>query len=496
MRDEKDTSCVVIGYSMMMDDDYSHVRLNCTASVFTVGKTKITMNQWLQTLFLLLLLNPNSLLTITGHYNHNTIIFQTMAYPSCQFKVRTVTAFVALTPSDFSEEEKEQPVDTLFRGVERKILTCARVLSEVKGSIEQNGYEVQTVRIAFNPFGEWLVHSSNDGVDRRLERLELVDDLLSKYDIQFCSLGPAMKVDEVEFCENIIECSPRMSCSAMVRDGDVETAYACAALIKRISQLESKSFLKGGLGNFRFCTASCCSPFIPFFPGAKGDGSSPGVKFAIGMENGHLAKELLSKAKTISNIPTIFREGFAAAVLPLTDICSKIKFSFSTDEDVFVEYIGCDTSLNPSLEDDGSVAAAIEELKEVSTFGSVGSVAAAAAITTSLQNVPIKRTGYCGLMLPVLEDVRLSELAASTPSNLRISQLLSISNVCGVGVDTVPIPGDCNDHDLSSLILDVAGVAHRWNKSLTCRVFPTGVVNAETQFDSPYMCNSRVFNIS
>ena len=72
-----------------------------------------------------------------------------------------------------------------------------------------------------------------------------------------------------------------------------------------------------------------------------------------------------------------------------------------------------------------------------------------------------------------------------------------MSSVCGVGVDTVPIPGNINADDLTSLILDVAALAGRWNKPLSCRVFPVhGKVAGEmTTFDSPYMCNSRIFDL-
>ena len=183
-----------------------------------------------------------------------------------------------------------------------------------------------------------------------------------------------------------------------------------------------------------------------------------------------------------------------------------------------VKYLGIDTSLNPSLDNDGSIASAIECLNEVSTFGRAGTLAAAAAITMSLQSLPdIITTGYCGLMLPVLEDRRLAELGmigmdgtssssssscSSYPTNddhhrLTIDKLLCISSVCGVGVDTVPVPGNVSQDNLTSLILDVAALAGRWNKALSVRVFPVPGIKAGemTTFDSPYMCNSRIFNL-
>jgi hypothetical protein len=268
------------------------------------------------------------------------------------------------------------------------------------------------------------------------------------------------------------------------------------------NQEPSPPHLAGGLGNFRFCAACSCSANIPFFPGAKAESLHDGenkiadgnrVGLAVGLENGALARHLLTQTQSIGRVGTIFREGMADALLPLQTLCQEI-IAESGDK---THYLGIDTSLNPSLDEGGSVAEAIEMLEEVGgSFGGRGTLAAAAAITTSLQSLPgIQRTGYCGLMLPVCEDSRLAELGGK--AELKISQLLSISSVCGVGVDTVPVPGDCTEKELTSLILDVAGLAGRWNKSLSCRVFPLPncSVGDETSFDSPYLCNSKVFSL-
>jgi uncharacterized protein (UPF0210 family) len=166
-----------------------------------------------------------------------------------------------------------------------------------------------------------------------------------------------------------------------------------------------------------------------------------------------------------------------------------------------------DTSLNPSLDEGGSVAEAMECLAEIDTFGGPGTVAAAAAITTALQSLPeIQKVGYCGLMLPVCEDQRLAQLAAAhddknnpqpRQQKLRISDLLSISSVCGVGIDTVPLAGNVSTERLTALLLDVAGLAARWDKSLSCRVLPFADKQPGdvTEFDSPYMVNTQVFDL-
>ena len=71
-------------------------------------------------------------------------------------------------------------------------------------------------------------------------------------------------------------------------------------------------------------------------------------------------------------------------------------------------------------------------------------------------------------MLPVLEDSVLALRAAE--GQLTVSDLLSYSAVCGVGLDTVPLPGDTSEDTLTGILLDVAALATRLNKPLTARL--------------------------
>ena len=274
-------------------------------------------------------------------------------------------------------------------------------------------------------------------------------------------------------------------------------AKQCAETVKQIA-----SQTKDGLGNFRFCVAAAAVDYIPFFPIAKSAStisiqrsSTPVYKFAIGLENGVLVHRLMQQCSTIANIPTVLASGFVDALTPVQQLCEQLS------NDTF-QFVGIDTSLNPSLDAGGSIAAAIEVLDEVESFGGPGTLAAASIITHTLQSLPgIKHCGYSGIMLPLCEDQRLSALTCTInhqAAALRISDLLSISQVCGVGIDTVPIPGDCSTKDLASVLLDVAGLAHRWNKSLSCRVFPVPgkKVGDRTNFDSPYMINANILSLS
>lgn len=395
------------------------------------------------------------------------------------FRIRTITSFVNIDPSDFDNDSES---------LRQKINACNRLLREGEAQMTTAGFEVQTIRISTNPFGEWLVTTADEqSVNKRLNDL---NSLLSDCDINFCSLGPSYNPGHTtNICPEIVSIAPgRFSCSANINAGDSTAALAAAKCIQTISLKDNgEDHLRGGLGNFRFAAASCIDT-VPFFPGARApqDLGKNAIAFAVGLENGGFAKELLQEAGSIENVQHVFHDKMRKELLPIQQICEGL-------ESDGIEYLGIDTSLNPSLDDGGSVAEAIECLDEVGVFGNPGTMAAAAAVTTSLQSIPdIKTTGYSGLMLPVLEDRRLAEL-----DTLTIQKLLCISSVCGVGIDTVPIPGDVSQKSLASLILDVAALACRWNKPLSCRVFPVPGCQAgmATSFDSPYMCNSSIFRL-
>jgi uncharacterized protein len=98
----------------------------------------------------------------------------------------------------------------------------------------------------------------------------------------------------------------------------------------------------------------------------------------------------------------------------------------------------------------------MEELIPSHEFGQWGTLSVVSVITKAIKTLPssLLLCGYSGLMLPVMEDIQLAARAAVTddgssrspPYTLR--DLLIYSSVCGVGLDTVPIPGDTSPEQL------------------------------------------------
>lgn len=77
----------------------------------------------------------------------------------------------------------------------------------------------------------------------------------------------------------------------------------------------------------------------------------------------------------------------------------------------------------------------------IGEFGTLAAVSAVTSAVKSLASHGIKLIGYNGLMLPVMEDLILAERASQNPPTFSLRDLLIFSSVCGVGLDTVPVPG-------------------------------------------------------
>lgn len=172
----------------------------------------------------------------------------------------------------------------------------------------------------------------------------------------------------------------------------------------------------------------------------------------------------------------------------------------STGEFTFI-YAGIDSSINPGGTLPESIGNAFEQTFPY-RFGKMGTLSIVSSITAALKGINhdgdeiVKLCGYCGLMLPVMEDVVLASRAMEGTFTIR--DLLLFSTVCGVGIDTVPIPGDVSEEILSGLYMEITTLAYRLNKPLSCRLLPfQGLVAGEVTDikDNPYLINTTVFEL-
>lgn len=384
---------------------------------------------------------------------------------SHRFRIRTITAGVNLANT----------TDL------RTIQSAIEFLQRARKKFEDEGYEIQTVRIATQPLPQYLNGKSRD---EALADFQKIDELLSAGNV-ILSIGPVITDDRhdrefASWAAQLVKDTKNISFSVTVaseRGIHTQTALTAAEAIVAISKSSP-----GGEGNFRFTAAANCPPG-PFFPAAYHRGP---IGFSIGLETPPLLQEAFAQAKDIDDAKAKLKTLLESELGPI----EKLGLGIARAERR--EYLGIDASPAPSK--DASIGTAIEALTHL-PFGASSTLTACAAITEVLKSLRIKLCGYSGLMLPVLEDPVLATRAAEGRYTVR--ELLLYSSVCGTGLDVVPLAGDTSVDELAALIRDVAALSTKLHKPLSARLFliPGKKAGDRAEFANPFLTSSVVMKL-
>jgi uncharacterized protein (UPF0210 family) len=157
-------------------------------------------------------------------------------------------------------------------------------------------------------------------------------------------------------------------------------------------------------------------------------------------------------------------------------------------------FSGFDSSAAPSK----NCSSMVDVHKQIGVeyFGASGTVEASALLTKVFKSIKdVVLVVFSGLMLALTEDTGLAE--GTTKAHFDIRSLLTYSTVCGIGLDTVPVPGDTSIDKISALMRDTGTMAFRLNKPLTVRLFPVpGLESGDyTAFESDDLCNCAVLAV-
>jgi uncharacterized protein len=381
-----------------------------------------------------------------------------------QFRVRTVTAGIPMAK-----------VDDVAR-----FDAALGFLNRARQAFVREQFEVQTVRIATQPLAEYL---SGWRAPNAIAALRALDDRAVAGNVSL-SIGPVITSDATEpdfarFAVELVQQTKNTNFSAVVasveRGVHFQTARAAAEAMSAIGKGTA-----GGEGNFRFAATAFCPPGTPFFPAGYHGGAQG---FSIGLETPPLLQAVFAGQKGLTSAKAALKLAMNAALGEVETIARRV------ERETGWRYLGIDTSPAPLT--GASIGQAIETLTGV-PFGEPGTLAACAAITDVLKALDVKMCGYCGLMLPVLEDPVLALRA--TEGRYSVSELLLYSSVCGTGLDVVPIPGDTSVEGLSAIIGDVGALALKYRKALSARLFPVPGKKAGdmVSFDNPYLTKSIV----
>jgi uncharacterized protein len=214
-----------------------------------------------------------------------------------------------------------------------------------------------------------------------------------------------------------------------------------------------------GDANFNFGAIAMMKPYGPYYPGSYH--LARGHAFAIAMEGAEVVGDVFRQYRD-----PVEAEKHLAEVL--NNYAKQVEaVAMQVARATGWTYEGIDAT--PAPLGDRSIAAAIEEFLG-GPFGSVGTETASGIITRAVQSVMVKRTGYSGLMIPIMEDNLLAKRWSE--GTFTLDSILAYSAVCAGGVDTLPLPGDISEEQITRILSDVAWLAYRWNKPLAARLLP------------------------
>ena len=379
------------------------------------------------------------------------------------------------------------PVRALTLGVEgphpldqASVQGAAGALRQVRAGFEHAGYHVQTVRLSTRPVLADVAGWPPASVIGYAARLQ---GFLAEAGVPFCSLGPvppgAGSGTEAGIMADLIAGNEAINCSVLVATVeaglDIRAARAAARTMLRLAGETEEGF-----GNFNFAAIACVGPGAPFFPAAYHAG--PG-NLTLALQGASIVAEALEGGAELAEVPGRLKEKLIEHAGPAVELAQRLAAELG------VVFAGIDLSPAPDGQD--SIAAALEQAGH-GPVGSPGTLSLAAAVTGALRGTGLPTCGYCGLMLPVMEDAVLARRWEE--GWLGTDQLLAYSAVCGTGLDTVPVPGDSSVDELTRLICDMATLAVRLKKPLSARLLPVPGKSAgqRTSFSSPYIVNTLI----
>lgn len=401
-------------------------------------------------------------------------------------KIRTITCFTKFC----------QPVDK-EAFPENQVRRCGEFLSHAKQAFEAGSFEVQTRRMATNPFPNYLRvggdTKTETGWAEALSGLAVeIEKATAPLGIEYVSLGPAA-VGQWEAYRAIpaaLKVTKSVFFSGMMtipkgktepHEGGISLAAikACAQVIH-----QSGGISPDGFANLRFSALANVPGGAPFFPAGYQTGVHE-MSFALGLESADLVVAAVGQAKSLNQLRQILIQSIEQNAQKLSEISRMLAAESK------VHFAGLDFTLAPFPDQAASIGNALE-LMGVPAVGRHGSLAGVAFLTDTLDRAVYPRAGFNGVFFPVLEDSVLAQRAQE--GSLGIKDLLLYSTVCGTGLDTVPIPGDASPEQIYAVLLDLAALAQRLDKPLTARLMPIPGKNAgdPTGFDFAFFANSRV----
>ena len=389
---------------------------------------------------------------------------QTKAPEPARTKVRCITAFVRVERGSYQLQISE----------------AVKFLKIAQTTFESRGFTVQTLRIATQPFPEYT-----QGLSRE-EALQFFKNLdgLGQMQNVVISIGPAYLAGQdgdaqADLLAEVLKNTKSLYGSTYVTNDEGVNWPAVRAAARVMKKLSDSTLHSEG--NFHFAALATVPQASPFFPAAYLTGM--GHQFAVGLESADSVAAAVRDAPDLATAKRRLIDLFFQKASDVENIALRV------DSERGWTYLGLDLSPVPSK--GASIGGAIESLSK-QPFGASGTLTAVGTITSAMKEIGLRKTGYSGLTLPILEDAVLAE--RWNAGLVSLDALMSYSAVCGTGLDTVPLPGDITVEQLARIIGDLATLSVKWNKPLSARLLPVAgkLAGQQTEFSDPNLLNGVI----
>jgi uncharacterized protein (UPF0210 family) len=387
-------------------------------------------------------------------------------------RIRAVTQFIPLT----------WPID------KGSIASAARFLMDARLRLSEAGFEVQSTCLATPPFLDVI---GDPDPALLLRFAHLLEDLADRYQIDAVSIGPVIATTPLSLLMSIRALPQVVTETKKIFSGvlfadeysgvNLAAAQALAQTIRQVAQTTP-----GGLGNLRLGALANVPANGPLAHTAYQHGST--ALFAIAIEAADLALTAINSTRSLKEAQETLVEAIEANSTVILEIADKLV------DDHQIRFKGVDFSLAPFAGQANSIGTAIEKLG-LDSFGGNGTLFALAFLTHAIQQINMPRTGFSGVMLPILGDETLAQRAAE--GQFSLNDLLLYSAVCSAGLDIIPIPGDTSVDDISAVFLDMATLAISVKKPMSARLMPIPGLKAgdEVSLNAAYLASSRVLPV-
>jgi uncharacterized protein (UPF0210 family) len=378
-------------------------------------------------------------------------------------RIRAVTAFIEIDSSNYAARIQE----------------AQQFLATAKEALNNAGFEGAGGRITTQPFPQYTKGMKTEDAVAFVNKLR---DAAQKERSGF-NIGPAMlhDNDDPAAAQLLVEILSKVSVNANLIMADEQGIHwnAIRQAAKVIKQLSERS--PHGDANFNFGAIAMMKPYGPYYPGSYHLGK--GHAFAIAIEGAEAVGDVFQQYRD----PVEAEKHLSAVLASYTKQVETVATQVA--KTTGWTYEGIDAT--PAPLGDRSIATAIENFTGA-PFGSVGTETASGIITRAVQSTAVKRTGYSGLMIPIMEDNGLAKRWAE--GTFTLDSILAYSAVCAGGVDTLPLAGDISEEQIARILGDVAWLAYRWNKPLGARLLPAPgkKVGDPTEFSNGILVKTKI----